>query len=310
MSTKTSTKRLPAAMAVTAAVALGALALAGPAQASTDTHHKNVPSGTVYTGARTGKTPAVTLGAALAQAKPKGYLLVSSATLTSNASTQTHGAATCPTGKVPLGGGVFFSSGSVLANINSSYPTSTGWAADVNNASTSTSSFNVYAVCGKKPGLYAVVTGTTATVNPGAQVAGITATCATGSKPLSGGLFSNTTSLLANVNSTLPVTSGWRIDANNASASAELVTAYAVCGKVGKYKLVTGTATVNNAGTQTGATATCLTGVAIGGGAFSSSGSTSVNLNTSYPLSNAWRAYQNNNSTVAASFTPYVVCSG
>ena len=305
--TKKST-RWPAMMAVSVAFALGAFALAGPAQASTDIPSKHVPSATPFTGAHTGKTAAAELSPALA--KPKGYVVVSSAALTSNAGTQTHGSVVCPTGKVPLGGGVFFSSGSVLANINSSYPTATGWSADVNNASASASSFNVYVTCSKKPAHYALVSGASTTVNAGAQVSNITATCTAPAKPLGGGLFSNTTSTLANVNSSIPVTGGWRVDANNASGSPESVTTYLVCGTLKKYHEVTGTATTNAAGTQTGVTVACGTGVAVGGGGFSSSGSTAVSLNTTYPVSGGWRTYENNNSTATASITPYAICSG
>ena len=152
---------------------------------------------------------------AVALAKPKGYVVVHSGALSSPANVQAHGSVTCPSGKVPLGGGVFFSSSSVSANINSSYPSGSGWAADVNNGTTAASSFTVYAVCGKAPKKYAVVGGPSTTVNPGAQTAGIAATCATGSKPLGGGLFSNTFSLAANVNTSIPTTTGWRVDANN-----------------------------------------------------------------------------------------------
>ena len=302
-----SAKKLPAVMAVTAAVALGAFALAGPAQASASTHQKNVRTGTAYRGAATGKAPALAPRAALAVTTPKGYVVVKSGSLTAPASVQTHGSVTCPTGKVPLGGGVFFSSGSVVADINSSYPTATGWAADVNNGSTGSSSFIVYATCSKKPGTaYHEASGTATTVNPGAQVSA-TATCATG-KPVSGGVFSNSTSLAADLNTSIPVTNGWRIDANNGSASAETVTPYVVCANVTKYKIVIGTTTASNPGTQTGATATCTTAAPIGGGAFSSSGSTAVNLNTTYPVTGGWESFQNNNSTSATSFIPYAVC--
>jgi hypothetical protein len=297
-------------VAVSVAVALGAFALAGPAQASTNLPAKHVPSAVRSMGAHTGKSPAVTLGPAAAAAKPKGYVVVHSGALTSPAGAQAHGSVSCPAKKVPLGGGVFFSSGSVLANINSSYPTATGWSADVNNASTSASSFTVYAACSTKPGKYAQVLGTAATVNAGTQLSNITATCATGSRPLGGGLFSNSTSTSANVNSSIPTATGWRIDANDASATAETVTTYLVCGKVTKYHMVAGTSAANNSGTQTGSTAACGHGVPIGGGAFSSSGSTSVSLNTTLPVTNGWESYQNNNSTSPASITPYTVCSG
>lgn len=305
-----STRRIRATMAVAAVTALGVFALTAQAQASTTIPTKHVTNGVRATGAQHGKTPAVSTAPNAAAAQPAGYVVVNSGALTSGANVQTHGAAVCPTGKVPLGGGVFFSSGSTLANINSSYPTATGWSADVNNASASASSFTVYAICAKAPKKYALITGTSATVNAGTQVSNITATCPAG-RAMSGGLFSNTTSVLANVNSSLPTKTGWRIDANNASTGAETVTAYLLCGNLAKYHFVTGTATTNNAGTQTGATTLCGHGVSVGGGAFSSSGSTSVSINTTYPNSTGgWESYLNNGSTTAETFETYAVCTG
>ena len=306
-----SSRKFPATMAVAAVTALGVFAVTGQAQASTGISQKHVAVGARAAGVTLhGKSPAVAAAPDAAAANPAGYTVVNSGALTSGANVQTHGSVACPSGKVPLGGGVFYSSGSVLANINSSYPTATGWAADVNNGSTSASSFTVYAVCAKKPKKYALITGTSAVVNAGTQVSNITATCPAG-RAMSGGLFSNTSSVLANVNSSLPTKTGWRIDANNASASAETVTAYLLCGNLAKYHFVTGTATTNNAGVQTGSTTLCGHGVSVGGGAFSSSGSTLVSINTTYPNSTgSWETFMNNDSTAAQTFETYAVCSG
>lgn len=289
-------------LAVTAVIAMtagGALAVAGAASAATSASiakpvHTAAPAAD---NGRGGKTRQTTLSPALAAAMPQGYAVVHSGSLSSPAGTQVHGSVACPAPKVALGGGVFFSSGSVLANINSSYPAGSGWAADVNNASASASSFTVYAICGHKPKKYAVVAGTLTAVNPAA-------------KPLSGGLFSDSLSTLANVNSSIPTTNGWRIDANNASSAVEHVRAYVVCGRVPTRHVATSAATVNAAGTQTGATALCGTGVPVGGGAFSGSGSTVVSINTTYPVAGGWRSYLNNNSSASETFTTYVVCSG
>ena len=303
-----SARRLPAVMAVTAAVALGAFALAGPAQASASAHQKNVRTGTAYRGAISGKAPALAPSAALAVTQPKGYVVVNSGSLAAPASVQTHGSVTCPKGKVPLGGGAFFSSGSVVADINSSYPTATGWAADVNNGSTAASSFIVYATCSKKPGTsYAVVPGTVD--DRQRRRAGVRRRHVQRRQARVRRTASPTRPAWRPISTPrIPVTNGWRSDANNGSALAETVTPYVVCANVTKYKIVIGTTTASNPGTQTAATAACTTAAPIGGGAFSSSGSTSVNLNTTYPVSGGWESFQNNNSTSATSFTPYAVC--
>lgn len=302
-----STTKLTAALAVTAAIGLGALAPAAPAQASTG-QTKHVLNAVRATTSDSGKTAGSAL-AATSAAKPSGYVVVNSGPLASPAGVQAHGSATCPSGKVPFGGGVFISSGSTAANINSSYPTAAGWNGDVNNASGAATTFTVYAVCGKKPKKYVQVTGNVATVTPGAQTS-VTATCSAG-KPLGGGFFSNTTSTAANANSSIPTTNGWRADANNASGASELVTAYVVCGKVGNYAQHVGTSVPNGAGAQTAAAVLCGgQAVPVGGGGFSSSGSTAVSMNSTYPIAGGWQTYENNATASPATVTSYVVCSG
>lgn len=300
-----SRRKLAAAVAAAAAMVVLAVDLGGSAQASTTKHVTNARPAT--SADASGKTASTS---AAAVAKVAGYKVVNSGSLAAPATHQTHGSVICPSGKTVLGGGVFVSSGSTSVNVNSSYPTNNGWAADINNGSGSATTFTVYAVCGKKPQKYAVVFSAFTTVNAGTQAVDIAATCTSG-KPLSGGLFSDTTSTLANANSSLPAGSSWRIDANNASASAEHVQAFVICGKLPKYKVVTGTATVNGAGLQTGATAACKTGQQpVGGGSFSNSGSTLVSVNTSYPSGSGWTSYMNNASGSSETFTPYVVCGG
>src|SRR5262249_58926451 len=113
----------------------------------------------------------------------------------------------------------------------------------------------VYAICGNTPKKYSIVGGSLVTVGAGTQVANITATCPSAKAPaLSGGAFSDTFSTLANINSSIPTSTGWRIDANNASGSVEHVRAYAICGKLKGYHVVIGPTTANNNNTQTGST--------------------------------------------------------
>src|SRR3954451_17673394 len=81
----------------------------------------------------------------------RGYTLVSSPILAAPAGRQTHGAVDCPAGLVPLGGSAFIQSGSTVASINSSFPTPTGWAADVNDASAADTTFEVLAFCAERP---------------------------------------------------------------------------------------------------------------------------------------------------------------
>ena len=78
-----------------------------------------------------------------------GYQLVQSALLFVNAHTQASGTASCPAGKVVVGGGV--ESGATapgVQDVNSSYPiNSTTWQAYVDNVDVTSHSYLVFAVC-------------------------------------------------------------------------------------------------------------------------------------------------------------------
>jgi hypothetical protein len=75
-----------------------------------------------------------------------GYQVVQSVVLTNPAGVQSSGSASCPAGKVPVGGGVF-GHGGLTQNVNASYPQVTGWRAFVNNSGSSSDTFIVYAIC-------------------------------------------------------------------------------------------------------------------------------------------------------------------
>ena len=248
-------------------------------------------------------------------AVPAGYELVS-ATFTAATGVQTIGAVTCPitiTGvaRVPLGGGVYISSTDLSANINSSYPSGRDWVADVNNASGFDTAFSVWAVCGKAPKGYTVVSATFP--NPaGGQSYNITVTCPTGTKVLGGGGISSSLDLAVNINSSIPQDNGWAIAMNNESTSSESFNIYAVCAKVfyrTAYSIVTGAHVTNTAGTETSWYVPCPAGEsAVGGGGLSSSTSTAVNMNSSWPSHGGWEVSENNATYVDELLTPYVVC--
>src|ERR1700683_4278658 len=91
-------------------------------------------------------------------AKPADYS-IASATFDLPPDTQTPGSVICPVKKgvqtVPLSGGGLIDTSALTANINSSFPTKTGWHITANNGSPNDSAFTVYAVCAKKPLGYA-----------------------------------------------------------------------------------------------------------------------------------------------------------
>jgi len=288
------------------------------AQAGHVVKHNGLKPGTIRAHAAEarvvhGKSPGVT-------PLVKGYVVVSSGTLSNPNSTQSFGDISCPTGKVAFGGGVIGYSSSVYQDVNSSFPetsagVATGWAAYVDNFTGSDSTFSVWAVCAKKPPYYAVVSASF-TNFAGFQNSGSVQCPLNGlgkrMKPFGGGGFGSSSGLLQNINTSIPVKSSksWRVDMNNAEATDQSATVYAVCGLRAGWAVLTGASVTNFAGSQNFADATCSAGkTAVGGGVFSSSGSTSVNLNSTFPVgSTVWRSFENNATASDTSITPYVVC--
>jgi hypothetical protein len=239
-----------------------------------------------------------------------GYSVASSGGLTAPPGAQSHGQASCPPGTVPLGGGAAINSSSTAAGLNSSYPTLGGWAADVNNGSGSATYFTVYAVCAGQPRGYELIDGAYAATLAGEQ-SSPTASCSNALRqPLGGGAYADSASLLVNINSTLPTADGWRVDLGNGSVTTMHVQTRVICGKLANVHVVTSGKISGAAGLQTGGTATCDTGLPVGGGVLSDSGSTLVDVNSSYPVIGGWKAFVNDGTAYAQPFTVYAVCAG
>jgi hypothetical protein len=251
-----------------------------------------------------------------AAAKPTGYTVVSASFSAPNGQ-QTFGSVTCPATnkgvtRDPLGGGVVITSNSLSANINSSFPVSTAWETYVDNNSGADTSFTVYAVCATPHKHYAVVSNSVS--NPSGVQNSAIAACPSGTKVTGGGGYNSSGDLAVNINTSIPSGNGWRVDANNAGAGANSLTSYAVCSaswpaKTG-YHVAVGTAQTNAAGAETLASVSCSSGQSVlGGGGFSSSGSTAVNMNTTVPSGAGWAVYENNASSSSASITAYAICA-
>ncbi len=267
-------------------------------------------AGATTAAAKTGELGSPTISGA----KPAGYLIVS-ATFSAGNGVQTRGTVVCPmkgtAARLPQGGGAVILSTSLGANINSSAPNGKTWVVDMNNNSGVNTTFVVYAVCAIPSNKYQVVTSTV--TNSAGQQTSATAACPSGTKVLGGGGFSSSGSVLVNVNTSIPTGNGWRVDENNATGLDASLTAYAVCSAQAKkahYGVTVGTAVTNFAGTETHAEALCPSGrSALGGGGFSGSGSTSVNMNSTSPITGGWSVYENNASGTDTTITPYVVCA-
>lgn len=222
--------------------------------------------------------------------------------------------ALCPAGTVVIGGGGSSNSTSTLVAIGSSHPQHPGndWEMGFDNNSASDSAGTVYAICANKPKGYRIVH--TIQDNPSGQLTSVVATCPRGRKGLGGGGYMGGPATTITLHDSYPSGSKqWVIHMGNGSAGDEkLVYSFEVCGeKVKGLVKVEGSPTSNPAGSQSGANVFCPGAeVPIGGGAQASSSAISVDMNSSYPISNGWHVDENNRSGSAESFTPWVVCAG
>jgi hypothetical protein len=265
--------------------------------------------------------PTATAGArtAAAPGSPPSWTVVNSGAVSNPAGRQTLGSVACPSGTVAWGGGVLGGSTGVLQNINGWYPivsggVATGWQGYMNNADSSDLSFFVYAVCAARPMHYSVQSLSLGNPN-GSQTSGSVA-CPLNRKgkpfkAMGGGGYGVSSSVFQSINTSIPLTTGWRVDMNNASGADSSEVVYVICGARGGYRIVTGPEVANPPGAQTAdVTVACPTGrVETGGGGFSSSGSTAVNMNSTVPDgSSEWRVDEDNNGAGDAFITAYAVC--
>ena len=166
--------------------------------------------------------------AASALAAPAGYRIIDGPALTAPPGQFDSGAQlTCPTGTVPLGGGV---AGSAMTDmsLNTSVPLTNGWEARVNNPDSPTGFLALDVICAKKPTGYTVVFGTAD--NPAGARSVATATCPANTVVLSGGVLSTSDQVGARVLGAWPVNrTTFRAAILNATASDQRLTAEAVC---------------------------------------------------------------------------------
>src|SRR4051812_25524306 len=120
--------------------------------------------------------------------------------------------------------------------------------------------------------------------------------CPAGTVVFGGSVFTLSTSLRVNVNSTFPQRNGWTAFVNNGSDAAVLYEITAICGtKPAHYKVVRAASVASRSGTQTAAHATCPTGAKpLSGGVLSSSSSPFVDVSSTYPQGQTWRVVETN----------------
>jgi hypothetical protein len=246
--------------------------------------------------------------------KPPGYTIVSQS-FTATSGTQTPSIVRCPGNEVPLGGGVYVTSTSVLVNVNTSRPliTGNGWVGDVNNDSTADSGMTTYAICADQPAKYRVVQETTTMGRFDAVLEGYAAPQCTGRTViLGGGTDSSSFDLHDNINTSQPLSNGWesvQVSTDNENP-LPTVTSYAICAKapLGYNDLASGDISVPN-DTQGQASAYCPgKSVPISGGGEPSA--YEMFAATFYPSGpQSWKAYYNNVSGGDGTIEAFVICA-
>jgi hypothetical protein len=159
--------------------------------------------------------------------RPRRYAIVEAPAEPNPSGTQSTAFATCPGRLQPTGGGARTNRDDRGLDLNSSEPSVNAWRVDENNATSTGSTFSVFAVCARLKG-YSVARSAPGTVPVGGQVR-VTATCPAPSVPVGGGVFSSTSDLRTDINTTAPLDNGWTAIENNGSAVTSVATAIAVC---------------------------------------------------------------------------------
>ncbi len=245
-----------------------------------------------------------------------GYQVVESGTLTDWAGIQTHDEIVCPTGKVPIGGGAQLFSSALGENLASSYPTTQGWAVDVNNATTTDGLYDLYAVCANPQGYF--VYGYGPFISHAGHGGAADDGCGRNMKVLGGGSRTHTTDVNVSLQQSYPLPEGlanwapglWQIEMTNPTAQDLSFDEFVICGKIKHtYQVVQGTSSVDRAGTREQINVYCPTGTRpLGGGVQASSIDTGVTINSSFPWPTGWSGIENNTSTEDATFSSSVVC--
>jgi hypothetical protein len=227
---------------------------------------------------------------------------------------------------------MFVDAVSLAVTVNSSFPTQNGWTVVVNNSSGASDAFRVAVTCTAKPAHYVIVS-SKPVGTPSPHRTTVSTSCPTSTKPLGGGALSNG-STSVDLGGSRPFRNGWRITEENLTATlasrvtepGPTVKAFAVCGSVPGYRLVTGNGQTVLPTSQATVTATCPTGsVVLGGGASVTTSSIGVNFNASGPDEQtvvtanslprssrifAWQTIVNDNNEVPATAAPFAICAG
>jgi hypothetical protein len=134
-------------------------------------------------------------------------------------------------------------------------------------------------------------------------------------QPVGGGAFVSSSDLQVNLNRSYPWRHSWIVSVGNASASSTPVTAYVICmAHSAGYKVVQSAPASVSPESVNSQAAVCPAHTAVtGGGVYSASAATDVNINSTVPNTFAggrtgWRVAMASSDPSSASFTVYAVC--
>jgi len=159
---------------------------------------------------------------------------------------------------------------------------------------------------------YTVVT-SNFTAFAGAQDADQT-NCPGTKQPVGGGAFVSSSDLQVNLNRSYPWSHSWIVSVGNASASSTPVTAYVICmAHSAAYKVIQSTGSVGPDSVNSQAAVCPAHTTVTGGGVYSASAATDVNINSTVPNTFAggrtgWRVAMASSDPSDVGFTVYAVC--
>jgi hypothetical protein len=164
------------------------------------------------------------------------------------------------------------------------------------------------AIAGKAPKGYTVVTSPFQVAPTGGQSFGHV-DCPAGTVPLGGGVLIESNFTAANINGSIPTPTGWSGWVNNTTGFTTFFQVQAICAKQPKgYTVVTSAENVPGQ-SHLEVFAECPKGSKpLGGGGFTSSLSTSVNLSGSYASGQGWRSILHNQGVTTTLLQTYAVC--
>jgi hypothetical protein len=251
---------------------------------------------------------------------PQAYTILKRGPIKAPAGRLTSSQVFCRSNKpayTPMGGGAYIQSTSPLVSLSSSYPDlgskGWGWFVGVVNASSAPTTFSIYVICWDDVFSSSDFKGSVGGFSVAPHTLGNNSMpfCDSAEPVIGAGAHVDGAGTQATLHELRPLVDvqGLRTGVNNNSGATLGVDVRASCASDTGAHVVVGSPVTNPAGTQTGATVMCDTGVPIAGGIGASSGSRLVSINSSIPITGGWQAYENNASAQSDTVRAYVICS-